>query len=82
LPVLGVWDLRDWSKTLSECYGKVGRHKFVDKEAVMKILLKYRPPLSIDDVLAISNEIAKVLEVEEAEAVAKTIQSKKPSRKS
>jgi len=54
----------------------------VDKEAVMKILLKYRPPLSIDDVLAISNEIVKILEVEEAEAVAKTIQSKKPSRKS
>jgi len=54
----------------------------VDKDAVMEILLKYRPPLSIDDVLAISKEIAKVSEVEKAEAVTKTIRGKKPSRKS
>jgi len=51
----------------------------VDKEAVMKILLKHRPPLSIDDVLSISNEIVKL---SEAEAVAKTIRGKKISRKS
>jgi len=54
----------------------------VDKEVAIEILLKYRPPLSMDDVLAISNEIAKISEAEKAEAVAKTIRGKKPSRKS